>query len=303
MDERAVRLCDAGYIRGLLARSQFHFSRAKGQNFLIDARVPAEIVARAGISKEHGVLEVGPGVGALTWPLALSAGRVAAVEVDERLRPVLGETLAGADNVTVCWGDVLRLDVKKLVEAHLPGLIPVVCANLPYAVTTPVLTRLLEAETFESVTVMVQKEVALRIYARPGTSDYGAFSVFARVYAEPEILFDVPPHCFTPRPKVTSSVVRLVCRKQSLSDGALFFKVVRAAFGQRRKTLLNALSSVFPLDRETLGGVLSQSGIPPAARGETLDITAFDRLTSAMADALKNRLMSTEMGKDGNRGG
>ncbi|MDR3207577.1 MAG: 16S rRNA (adenine(1518)-N(6)/adenine(1519)-N(6))-dimethyltransferase RsmA [Oscillospiraceae bacterium] len=275
-------LCDPAYIREILGRNGFRFSRAYGQNFLTDPHIPEAIAEQAGLGPSHGVLEVGPGLGALTWALARRAGRVAAVEVDNTLLPVLAETLAGLDNVTVVPGDILKTDLAALVEAHFPGLTPVVCANLPYNITAPALSRLLESGLFESLTVMLQREVAQRLLARPGTPAYGAFTVYVGTKAGAEILFDVPPHCFTPRPKVTSSVVKLTARPYPLRAPALFSRVVRAAFGQRRKTLLNALTAAFPVPKQALAAALADCGIPPLARGETLDIATFDALSARL---------------------
>lgn len=281
-----MNLCDYHEIQALLTRHGFRFSKAKGQNFLVRDWVPRRIAEAAGIDGRCGVLEVGPGVGPLTAALCERAGKVLSIEVDPSLRPVLAETLAGFDNVRVLFDDVLKLDLPALLHEEFPGLRAAACANLPYYITTPVLTRLLESRCFESVTVMVQKEVAQRICAGPGSKDYGAFTVFCNWYAAPALLFDVPPDCFLPRPKVTSAVLRLAVRAEPpcpVTDEALFFRVVRASFAQRRKTLLNGLASGFPgLSKAQLAGVLDACGLPPAVRGETLDIQGF----AAVADAL-----------------
>ena len=240
-------LCNERDIRALLARHGFRFSKSMGQNFLIESWVPRDIAAASGADKDTGVLEIGPGIGPLTVQLARRAGRVVAVELDRTLLPVLDETLASFDNVEVVPGDILKLDLPDLLDDKLKGLTPVVCANLPYNITTPVLTALLECGRFRSITVMIQREVARRICAAPGTADYGAFSLFCQYHARVELLFDVPPECFLPAPKVTSSVVRLVPRPapSEVEDEGFFFRVVRASFAQRRKTLLNSLSSAF----------------------------------------------------------
>jgi 16S rRNA (adenine1518-N6/adenine1519-N6)-dimethyltransferase len=279
---QGARLCDPAYIREILSRNGFRFSKRYGQHFLTDPRIPEALVRGAGLGPRHGALEIGPGMGALTWALAQRAGQVAAVELDRTLLPVLAETLAGLDNVTVLQGDILKTDLRALAEERFAGLTPVVCANLPYNITAPALSRLLEAGLFESVTVMVQREVARRLLARPGTPEYGAFTVYVGVKAAAEILFDVPPHCFEPPPKVVSSVVKLTARPYPLQAPALFSRVVRAAFGQRRKTLLNALSAAFPAPKQALGAALADCGIPPLARGETLDIPAFDALAARL---------------------
>ena len=279
-------LCDIREIKALLARHGFHFSKSMGQNFLIQSWVPRDIAAASGAGPGVGVLEIGPGIGPLTDRLAGLADRVAAVELDRSLLPVLAETMAGHDNVEIVPGDILKLDVPALVGEKLAGLTPIVCANLPYNITTPVLTALLEARCFASITVMIQREVARRICAAPGTPDYGAFSVYCQVHAGTELLFDVPPDCFLPAPKVTSSVLRLTPRPlpAELEDEAFFFRVVRAAFAQRRKTLLNALGAAFggQVSKEELAGLLDACGLPPDVRGERLGIPEFAALARAL---------------------
>ena len=187
-----VDVCDIHVMKPLLAENGFHFSKAKGQNFLIAGWVPERIAIDAGVDQTAGVLEVGPGIGPLTQQLALRGNKVCAVELDERLKPILQQTVGEFDNVEILWGDVLKQDIPALVKEKFSGLRPMACANLPYYITSPILTALLEAECFDSVTVMVQKEVAQRIAAKPGTADYSAFSVFCQYYSEPELLFDVP---------------------------------------------------------------------------------------------------------------
>ena len=280
-------LCNAQEVKGLLARHGFRFSKAKGQNFLIAAWVPQRIAEESGIDRGCGVLEVGPGIGPLTQQLCRRAGRVTAVEVDRSLAPVLQETLGEYSNLHILWQDILKVDIPALVQAELPGLRPMACANLPYYITSPVLTALLEAQCFSSVTVMVQKEVAQRMAAAPGSGDSSAFTVFCNYYAQPELLFDVPPSCFLPQPKVTSSVVRLDIRQSPpcpVEDEALFFRVVRAAFAQRRKTLLNALGAAFggQVSKEELAGLLAGCGLPPDVRGERLGIPEFAALARAL---------------------
>ena len=279
-----VNVCDIQVMKPLLAAHGFHFSKAKGQNFLIAPWVPESIAGAAGVREDVGVLEIGPGVGPLTQQLALRAGKVCAVEVDERLKPILEITLEGCGNVELVWGDVLKLDIPALVKEKLPGLRPVACANLPYYITSPILTALLEAECFQAVTVMVQKEVAQRIAAWPGTAEYGAFSVFCQYYAEPELLFGVPAHCFVPQPKVTSAVVTLRVRQArpwDIHDEQLFFRVVRASFAMRRKKLSNGLASGFPeLGKAGAEAVLAACGFPENIRGETLGIPEFGAITN-----------------------
>ncbi len=275
-------LTDYSEIRALLARHGFRFSKSLGQNFLTADWVPRRIAEEAGLDGGTGVVEIGPGVGCLTAELSGRAGRVVSVELDKALRPVLAETLAGRENIELVFGDALKMDLKKLAAEKLPGLRPVVCANLPYNVTTPLLTAILEAECFETVTVMIQREVARRICAGPGSGDYGAFGLFVQWHCETELLFDVPPSCFVPQPKVTSSVIRLTRRAAppvQVSDEALLFRVIRAAFNQRRKTLVNALSSGLALDKETAAKAVENAGFDARVRGEALDLVGFVQIT------------------------
>lgn len=281
-----MNLTDYRDITALLQRHGFRFSKSMGQNFLTAAWVPQQIAAESGITAADGALEIGPGVGCLTAELAKAAGRVTAVELDERLRGVLGETLADFDNVSVVFADALKADLPAICAETLGERPWKVCANLPYNVTTPLITAFLEAGCFESVTVMIQKEVAQRLCAAPGTGEYGAFSVLVQWYAEPKLLFDVPPYCFVPQPKVTSAVVRMDRRAAlpaSVDDEKLFFRTVRAAFAQRRKTLSNALRSAFSeLDRAAIESAMEETGLPPAVRGETLSIAQFAALSNAL---------------------
>ena len=280
-------LCNAQEVKGLLARHGFRFSKAKGQNFLIAAWVPQRIAEESGIDRGCGVLEVGPGIGPLTQQLCRRAGRVTAVEVDRSLAPVLQETLGEYSNLHILWQDILKVDIPALVQAELPGLRPMACANLPYYITSPVLTALLEARCFSSVTVMVQKEVAQRMAAAPGSGDSSAFTVFCNYYAQPALLFDVPPSCFVPQPKVTSTVLQLTCRTEppcTLLDEALFFRVVKASFAQRRKMLVNGLCAAFPgYSKAEMAGVLESCGFAPTIRGETLSLDGFAVLANELA--------------------
>lgn len=286
-------LCDIREVRSLLSRHGFRFSKAMGQNFLVADWAPRDIAAACGADGAHGVLEIGPGVGCLTRELCKRAAKVVAVELDPALPPVLAETMAGADNFTLVTGDVLKLDLPQLVGQHFGGLTPLVCANLPYNITSPVLTTLAEARCFEAVTVMIQREVALRVTARPGTKDYGVLSVYMQYYTQPEILFDVPPECFFPMPKVTSTVIR--CRRRpapavtSECGEAFFFRTVKAAFALRRKTLCNSLASVFPLGKDALAGIIAGCGLPAAVRGEELNLEDFARLADTLHTTLDNR--------------
>lgn len=285
-----MRLTDINDIKSLLASHSFRFSKSMGQNFLTAAWVPEDIAEAAQLDEDTGVLEVGPGIGCLTEQLALRAGKVVAVELDNALRPVLSQTLAGKDNVEIIFGDVLKQDIKGLVSEKMQGLRPVVCANLPYNVTSPLITAFLEAECFDSVTVMIQREVAKRICAKPATADYGAFTVLVNWYAEPELLFDVPPSCFIPQPKVTSSVIRLKTRSEppvKVKEKTLFFRVVRAAFGMRRKTLTNALSANFnELNKADIENLLTACGFDPKIRGEVLSIGDFAAISDAIFDII-----------------
>ncbi len=287
-----MNLCNIDEIKALLSRHGFRFSKAKGQNFLTQSWVPRQIAEDAGIDESCGVLEVGPGIGPLTNELCLAAKKVVAVEVDTTLKPILAETMAGHDNLEIIFGDVMKQDVAALAAEKFPGLRPMACANLPYYITSPILSLLLESRAFEAVTVMVQKEVALRICAAPGTADYSAFTVFCNYYAQPQILFDVPPSCFIPQPKVTSAVITLKTRKEPpcpVADEKLFFRVVRASFAMRRKTLVNGLAAGFRnFTKEQLTGILARCGLPASVRGETLSIEQFVAIANCIAELMCN---------------
>ena len=279
-----VNVCDIQVMKPLLSQHGFHFSKAKGHNFLIAPWVPQSIAEQAGVDETAGVLEIGPGIGSLTQQLCLRAKKVCAVELDERLEPILDITVGEFDNLEIFWNDVLKLDLPALVEGEFSGLRPMACANLPYYITSPILTALLEADCFESVTVMVQKEVAQRISAAPGSADYSAFTVFCQYYAEPALLFDVPAHCFLPQPKVTSAVIQLKVRKKrewDILDENIFFRTVRASFAMRRKKLSNGLASGFPeLGKNGASEVIAQAGFDANVRGETLSIPEFARIAN-----------------------
>jgi len=271
----------------LLESSGIRVSKSMGQNFLVDANIPAKMVRLSGIDGTCGALEIGPGLGALTSALSGAAGRVVSVELDGRLVPLLRDRFGGAANVEIVHGDALKLDIGRLAAERMPGLRHVACANLPYSITTPALAALIGSGAFGTMTVMVQREVAQRLCAAPATPEYGAFTVFVNYHAEPEAPFDVPPDCFVPRPGVHSSVVILRARAErplAGEDEALFFRVVRAAFGQRRKTLLNALHASFgeALDRGRIAEAIGQCGLDPRIRGETLGISEFARLARLM---------------------
>lgn len=285
-----IQVCDIRELKALLERHGFHFSKAKGQNFLVKSWVPEQIAEQAGVDDSCGVLEVGPGVGPLTQQLCLRAKKVVAVELDTTLKPILAETMAEFDNLELIFDNVMKTDLRKLVGEKLQGLRPMACANLPYYITSPILTLLLESRLFDSVTVMVQKEVAQRICSKAGTAEYSAFTVFCNYYAEPELLFDVSPDCFLPQPKVTSSVITLRRRCEpvcEIADETLFFKVVRASFAMRRKTLTNGLNAAFPqFTKQELGEILESCGYAANIRGETLDIPGF----AAVSNEIYRRL-------------
>ena len=279
-----INVCDIHVMKPLLAEHGFHFSKAKGQNFLIASWVPESIAVESGVDETAGVLEIGPGIGPLTQQLALRAGKVCAVELDTRLAPILEQTVGEFENLEIIWNDVLKLDVPALVKEKFAGLRPMACANLPYYITSPILSALLEADCFDAVTVMVQKEVAVRIAAKPGSADYSAFTVFCQYYAEPELLFDVPAHCFLPQPKVTSAVITLRVRKNrdwGVLDENIFFRTVKASFAMRRKKLSNGLASGFPeLGKNGAAEVLAACGFDENVRGETLGIPEFVRIAN-----------------------
>ena len=289
-----IDVCDIQVMKPLLADHGFHFSKAKGQNFLIARWVPESIAREAGVDDTAGVLEIGPGIGPLTQQLCLRAKKVCAVELDKRLEPLLQKTVGEFDNLEILWNDVLKLDVPALVQEKFQGLRPMACANLPYYITSPILSALLEADCFASVTVMVQKEVAQRIAAAPGSEDYSAFTVFCQYWAEPELLFDVPAHCFLPQPKVTSAVISLRVRKDrpwDIRDKDLFFRVVRSSFAMRRKKLSNGLASGFPeLGKAGAAEVIRAAGFDENVRGETLSIEEFARIANAIMDWRENHV-------------
>ena len=282
-----MELTNINEIKELLSRHGFRFSKSMGQNFLTAAWVPRDIAESAELDEGTGVLEVGPGIGCLTKQLSLRAGKVLSVELDNALRPILAETLADCENVEILFGDVLKQDIPALVREHFAGMRCAVCANLPYNVTSPLLTTFIEAECFETITVMIQREVARRICAAPGTADYGAFGIFVQWHMETELLFDVPPSCFIPQPKVTSSVIRLRRRTDhpaETSNEQFLFKVIRAAFNQRRKTLINAISSQIPgVTKEQAERAVTESGFDARIRGETLDIGKFATIADKLA--------------------
>ncbi len=280
-----MELTNINDIKPLLQRHGFRFSKSLGQNFLVASWVPEDIADSADIDAGTGVLEIGPGIGCLTEQLSMRARRVVSIEVDDGLKGVLKETLAGRENVEIVFGDALKQELAALVNEKMPGMRHVVCANLPYNVTTPVISKLLECGEFETITVMIQREVARRICAAAGTADYGAFTVLVNWYAQPEMLFDVPPGCFIPQPKVTSSVIRLKRRDTppvQVKNEVLFFRIVRAAFAQRRKTLVNALSAGFgEISKESIEKCVVDSGFDAKIRGEMLSLGDFAKIADA----------------------
>lgn len=270
----------------VLQKYNFNFQKRFGQNFLIDTHVLDKIIASAEITKEDTVLEIGPGIGTMTQYLCENAGKVIAVEIDHNLIPILSDTLSAYDNVTVIEGDVLKLDLQKLIYEDLGNDVKTlkIAANLPYYITTPIIMGVFESGLpFESITVMVQKEVAQRMQAVPGTKDYGALSLAVQYYAEPYIVANVPPNCFMPRPAVGSAVIRLKRHAKppvEVKDEKLLFQLIRASFNQRRKTLLNGLKNYSGLDfsKEEILEVFQKTGISENVRGESLELEEFARL-------------------------
>lgn len=278
----------------IIQKYEFMFQKKFGQNFLIDTHVLEKIIKAAGITKEDCVLEIGPGIGTMTQYLAESAGRVVAVEIDRNLIPILGETLADYDNVTVINEDILKVDIKALADEYNGGRPIKVVANLPYYITTPIIMGLFESNVpIDNITVMVQKEVADRMKEGPGSKDYGALSLAVQYYAEPEIVANVPPNCFIPRPNVGSAVIRLTRHKTmpvEVKDPELMFRMIRASFNQRRKTLQNGLSNSPELSftKEQIAGAIESLGLPAAVRGEALSLAQFAALSDILGEYQKN---------------
>ena len=281
------RLSDIGTIKDILSRHGFTFSKALGQNFLINPSVCPRMASCSGAGKGVGVIEVGPGIGVLTNELCQLAGKVVAVELDKRLLPVLDETLAEYDNVKVVNADVLELDLNQLIKDEFDGLEVVVCANLPYYITSPVIMKLLEDRLpISAVTVMVQKEAAQRICAEVGSRMSGAVTVSVNYYAKPQMLFGVSAGSFMPAPKVDSAVIRLDILKEPpvQADEGLFFAVVRAAFSQRRKVISNSLSAGLGKSKEEILAVLEAANVPPTARAEKLSLEDFAAIANAIGE-------------------
>jgi 16S rRNA (adenine1518-N6/adenine1519-N6)-dimethyltransferase len=278
----------------ILKKYNFTFQKKFGQNFLIDTHVLDKIIAAAEITKDDFVLEIGPGIGTMTQYLAQAAGKVAAVEIDKALIPILGDTLSAYDNVMIINEDVLKVDIQKLVEEENGGRPVKVVANLPYYITTPIIMGLFEKHVpIESITVMVQKEVADRMQVGPGTKDYGALSLAVQYYASPYIVANVPPNCFMPRPKVGSAVIRLTTYDNppvEVDDEKLMFRIIRASFNQRRKTLANGLKNATDLDisKELIAESIESLGHGPSVRGEALTLEEFAALSNYISRGLQS---------------
>lgn len=288
--EKAMQQDYKAALEALLRRHGFRFSKSMGQNFLIEQNVPIDIAEYSQADEQNGVLEIGPGIGALSCQLCRRAGKVVAVELDKTLLPILGETMEQYDNFEVVSADILKTDIPALVREKLAGLTPIVCANLPYNITTPAITALIESRCFESITVLVQKEVAQRLCARPGTAEYGAFSLFMQYYTEPELLFEVGRECFEPQPKVTSAVLRAEVRKTppvEVDDEKRFFRLIYAAFALRRKTMVNSLMTAYGGDftKEELTQLIVDCGLDANIRGEKLGLPEFAELYRRMRSA------------------
>lgn len=274
----------------VLQKYNFTFQKKFGQNFLIDPHVLDKIIAAAEITKDDFVLEIGPGIGTLTQYLAEAAREVVAVEIDSSLIPILEDTLSSYDNVSVINEDVLKVDLKKLAEERNGGKPIKVVANLPYYITTPIIMGLFESHVpLKSLTVMVQKEVALRMQAGPGTKDYGALSLAVQYYADPYLAANVPPNCFMPRPNVGSAVIRLTRFEETpvkVTDEALLFRLIRASFNQRRKTLQNGLinSPELHFSKEQVAAAIETLGVSPSVRGEALTLEQFAALCNALSE-------------------
>lgn len=272
----------------ILNKYNFVFQKKFGQNFLIDTHVLDKIITAANITKEDTILEIGPGIGSMTQYLCEQASKVISVEIDKMLIPILQENLAQYDNFILINEDFLKLDIKNLLKEHNCNKVKVV-ANLPYYITTPIIMSLFENNIpIESITVMVQKEVAQRMQASPGSKDYGALSLAIQYYATTEIIANVPPNCFMPRPNVGSAVIKLTLRDDEpypLNNKDLMFKLVRAAFNQRRKTLVNSIKNAANLDvnKESISAALEEMNLSPSIRGEALSLEEFCRLSNILS--------------------
>ncbi len=283
-----MNLCNPKVVRALMEDAGITFRREFGQNFLIDQTVPEDIADACADRQDMLILEIGPGIGCLTQELALRYERVVAIEIDNGLIPVLGKTLAEYDNVRIVHGDVMKIDLASLIAEEAGGREVAVCANLPYYITTPILMRLLECGVrFSSITVMVQNEVATRLAAAPGKGDYGAITAVLAYYGKVKKLFTVPAGSFMPAPKVNSAVIRIDLYREPVyqpKDERLFFEVIRAAFGQRRKTLVNSLGVLGGFDKNDLQSAVVTCGFEPTVRGERLSCEDFVRLADCLFD-------------------
>ncbi|MCR2044230.1 16S rRNA (adenine(1518)-N(6)/adenine(1519)-N(6))-dimethyltransferase RsmA [Anaerosalibacter massiliensis] len=283
MDKK--KLYSPSYIREIMSKYNFKFSKSLGQNFLIDGNILRKICEEGQVSKKDDILEIGPGIGTLTEELSSRANKVVAVELDKALIPILDETLKDCYNVEIVSGDILKIDLPKLFKEKFKNENIKVVANLPYYITTPIIGKLLEDELdIDSILVMVQYEVAERMKASPGTKDYGSLSVFVQYYTEPEIIFSVPKTAFMPSPNVDSAVIELKIRKEKLEleNRERFFKVVKAAFSQRRKTILNSLSSGLKIEKDIIRDTLDKSGIDSKLRAENLTIEEFSKISAIL---------------------
>lgn len=280
------RLSDISTIRAVMEKNGFSFSKALGQNFLINPSVCPRMAALSGAADCAGAVEVGPGIGVLTWELSQVAKKVVSVELDKRLLPLLGETLADCGNVKIVNADVMKLDLRRMIEEEFGGGQVAVCANLPYYITSPVIMRLLEERLpITSITVMVQKEAAERLCAHPGERACGAVSAAVWYYAEPEILFGVSRGSFMPAPNVDSAVIRLRIRKApavDIADEKFFFRVVKAAFAQRRKTAVNSIANTLGKNKQAVTAAFEAAGVPLNARAEALTLEDFASLAGAL---------------------
>lgn len=287
-------LSNIGTIKEILSKHGFTFSKALGQNFLVNPSVCPRMAENCGADKETGVIEVGPGIGVLTNELAKVAKKVVAIELDKRLLPVLKETLADHDNVKVINDDVLKVDLHKLISEEFPNMNVVVCANLPYYITSPVIMKLLEEKLpISALTVMVQKEAGQRICAEVGSRQSGAVTVAVNYYSKPSLLFNVSAGSFMPAPKVDSCVIRLDVSSEptvSVIDDKSFFRVVKGAFAQRRKTLSNSMSSSMGIDKQTVKAILEKAGIPENARAEQLKMEQIANIADALYQSEKGEL-------------
>ena len=282
------QLSDISYVKSVLHKHGFTFSKSLGQNFLVNPTVCPRMAQMCGASEKVGVIEIGPGAGVLTYELAKTAWKVIAVELDKRLLPVLEETLSDFDNIKVINADAMKLDFKQLIKDEFNGGEVVICANLPYYITSPVIMRLLEERLpVNSLTVMVQKEAADRICAEPGTRESGAISAAVHYYSNPEMLFKVSAGSFIPSPKVDSAVIRLNILKEppvAVTDEKMFFKVVKSSFLQRRKTLSNSLSSGMSMSKQALNEILIRAEIKQNARAEEHSMEQFAKIANIISD-------------------